>query len=138
MRSETTLRILGETLDEVKEEVRRVTNLKIEKMHEVFTKMKSKKIQLDSEFWLMPDPYKGLILQREVEKSRKKIDKETKKPTGEEETYTQIEQHFFPRLSQTLNKYLELKSTEASSIEELKDLVLKVEEKINLIKESWN
>ena len=105
-------------------------------MNEVFTKMKSKKIQLDSEFWLMPDPYKGLILQREVEKSRKKIDKETKKPT-EEETYTQIEQHFFPRLSQTLNKYLELKSTEASSIEELKDLVLKVEEKINLIRENW-
>ena len=105
-------------------------------MHEIFTKMKSKKIQLDSEFWLMPDPYKGLILQREVEKSRKKIDKETKKPTGEE-IYTKIEQHFFPRLSQTLNKYLELKSTEASSIEELKDLVLKVEEKINLIKENW-
>ena len=137
MRSETTLRILGETLDEVKEEVRRVTNLKIEKMHEVFKKMKSKKIQLDSEFWLMPDPYKGLILQREVEKVRKKIDKETKKPTGEEETYTQIKQHFFTRLSQTLNKYLELKSTEASSIEELKDLVLKVEEKINLIRENW-
>ena len=137
MRSETTFRILEETPYEVKEEVRRVTNLKIEKMHEVFKKMKSKKIQLDSEFWLMPDPYKGLILQREVEKSRKKIDKETKKPTGEEETYTQIEQHFFPRLSQTLNKYLELKSTEASSIEELKDLVLKVEEKINLIKENW-
>lgn len=37
-------------------------------MNEVFKKMKSKKIQLDSEFWLMPDPYKGLILQREVEK----------------------------------------------------------------------
>ena len=35
MRSETTLRILGETLDEVKEEVRRVTNLKIEKMNTV-------------------------------------------------------------------------------------------------------
>ena len=33
--------------------------------------------------------------------------------------------------------YLELKSTEASSIEELKDLVLKVEEKINLIRENW-
>ena len=48
-------------------------------MNEVFKKMKSKKIQLDSEFWLMPDPYKGLILQRELEKSRKKIDKETKK-----------------------------------------------------------
>ena len=42
-------------------------------MNEVFKKMKSKKIQLDSEFWLMPDPYKGLILQREVEKSRKKL-----------------------------------------------------------------
>ena len=62
MRSETTLRILEETPYEVKEEVRRVTNLKIEKMNEVFKKMKSKKIQLDSEFWLMPDPYKGLIL----------------------------------------------------------------------------
>ena len=47
-------------------------------MNEVFKKTKSKKIQLDSEFWLMPDPYKGLILQREVEKSRKKIVKETK------------------------------------------------------------
>ena len=58
MRSGTALRILEETPYEVKEEVRRVTNLKIEKMNEVFKKMKSKKIQLDSEFWLMPDPYK--------------------------------------------------------------------------------
>jgi hypothetical protein len=102
-------------------------------MHEVFKKMKSKKIQLDSEFWLMPDPYKGLILLREVEKSRKKIDKETKKPTGEEEIYTQIEQHFFPRLSQTLNKYLELKSTEASSIEELKDFKFFLKSLLNYI-----
>ena len=107
-------------------------------MHEIFKKLKSKRIQLDTEFWLLPDPYKGLILQREVEKSRKKIDKETKKPTGEEEIYTQVEQHFFPRLSQTLNKYLELKSTEASSIEELKELVLSVETTINSIKERWD
>ena len=107
-------------------------------MHEIFKKMNSKKIPLDSEFWLMPDPYKGLILQREIEKVRKKIDKETKKPTGEEEIYTQVEQHFFPRLSQTLNKYLELKTTEASSIEELKEIVLGVEVTINSIKEKWD
>ena len=99
-------------------------------MHELFKKEVSKKIELDSQFWLMPDPYKGLVLQREVEKLRKKV-------TGEEEPYMSTEQHFFPRLSQTLNKYLELKSTEATSIEELKDIVLRVEEKINSIKEKW-
>ena len=91
MRSKTALRIFEETPYEVKEEVRRNTNLKIETMHEVFKKMKSKKIQLDSEFWLMPDPYKGLILQREVEKSRKKIDKETiLKYMSEEEIFESI------------------------------------------------
>ena len=31
-------------------------------MNEVFKKMKSKKIQLDSEFWITPNQYKGLIL----------------------------------------------------------------------------
>lgn len=106
-------------------------------MNEVFKKTKTEKIELTDGFFLLPDGFKGIVLQRETEKTRKKIDKETKKPTGEEEKYTNLEQWYFPNLSKTLSRYLELKSTEAKSIEDLRDIVLRVEEKINSIRESW-
>ncbi len=99
-------------------------------MNNVFKK--SDRIELDSEFCLVPDGFRGLVLTKEEIKIRKKVDKETKKPTGEEEQYIDLKQFYYPKLSQTLNKYLELKSCEAKSIEELRDIVLGVE---TLIKE---
>ena len=99
-------------------------------MNELFEKTKSKSIKLDNEFFLTPDGFKGLVLQRQVEKDGKDKDGNPKKTTKTESFY-------FPRISQTLNKYLELKSSEATSVEDLKEIVLRVEEKINSIKETW-
>src|SRR5690348_3480856 len=101
-------------------------------MNETFKKLKSKKIELDDTFYLLPDGFKGLVLQREVEKTRKKKD------SGEKETYLDSEQWYFPTISQTLNHYLKLKSVDAQSVENLRDIVLRVEDKINKIKEQWN
>lgn len=99
-------------------------------MNNVFKK--SDRIELDSEFCLVPDGFRGIVLLRETIKTRKKIDKTTKKPTGEEEEYVDTEKFYHPKLSQTITKYLELKSCDAKSIEELRDIVLRVE---TLIKE---
>lgn len=99
-------------------------------MNELFKKTKSKSFQLDNEFRLTPDGFKGLVLQREIEKEGK--DKE-----GNSKIIIQTESFYFPKISQTLKKYLELKSCDAKSIEELKEIVLKVEKTIESIKEVW-
>jgi hypothetical protein len=98
-------------------------------MNKVF--QKTQLIELCEEFFLVPDGFKGLVLTKEVIKTRKKLDKETRKPTGETETYNDIEQWFFPKLSQTLNKYLQLKTCEANSVQELLEVVLRVENKLS-------
>ena len=100
-------------------------------MNEVFTKMKSERIELTDGYVLLPDSFNGIVLQRETEKIRTKKDKT-------EEKYTHIETIYQPTVSQTLTRYLQLTASEAKSIEELRDIVLRVENKINSLKESWN
>lgn len=99
-------------------------------MNEVFTKMNSERIELSDNFFLLPDGFNGIVLQRETEKIRRK-----KNET--EEKYTHIETIYQPTISKTLTRYLQLSTSEAKSIEELRDVVLRVENKINQIKESW-
>lgn len=97
-------------------------------MNNIFKK--SDRIELDSEFYLVPDSYRGIVLIKEGVKTRKKIDKTTKKPTGEEEKYIDTEKFYYPKLSQIIKRYLDLKTCEAKSVEELKDIVLRVEKLI--------
>jgi len=97
-------------------------------MNEIFKKHNKTRIELDEEWYLTTDSFKGLILQREKQKTRKKIDKETRKETGETENYTDTESFYHPTLSQVLDKYLRQKTKEANTVEELKEIVLRVEE----------
>ena len=99
-------------------------------MNNVFTKMNSERIELTDGYVLLPDPFNGIILQRETEKIRTKKDKT-------EEKYTHVETIYQPTISKTLTRYLQLSTSEAKSIEELRDIVLRVEDKINQIKEAW-
>lgn len=99
-------------------------------MNEVFKKMSSERIELTDNFFLLPDGFNGIILQRETEKTRTKKDKT-------EEKYTHIETIYQPTISKTLTRYLQLSTSEAKSIEELRDIVLRVENKINNLKENW-
>lgn len=101
-------------------------------MNKIFEEKKTNKIVLDEEYYLEPDGWKGLVLIREFPKIRKKINKETKVET--EETYIANEKYFYPKLSQVLDKYLELTVTESNSIQELKDIVLRVEQAIQNLK----
>ena len=100
-------------------------------MNEVFKKLNSERIELTDGYVLLPDGFNGIVLQRETEKTRRKKDKT-------EEKYTHIETIYQPTVSKTLTRYLQLSMSEAKSIEELRDIVLRVEDKINSIKESWN
>lgn len=90
----------------------------------------TRRINLDDKFSLTPDGDNGLVLTQEVMKIRKKIDKETKKPTGETEEYLGTERYYFPRLSQSINKYIQLTTNEAESITELKEILLRIEKTI--------
>lgn len=107
-------------------------------MNEVFSKMKSERIELDEKYSLEPDGYRGLVLVFEEKRVREKIDTKTKKKTGETEEYIFTDKWYHPKLSQSLSKYLQLSTSEVKSIEELKTIVLRVEDKINNIKESWD
>lgn len=100
-------------------------------MNEIFSKMKSERIELTDGYFLLPDGFNGIVLQRETEKIRTKKNKT-------EEKYTHIETIYQPTISKTLTRYLQLSTSEAKSIEELKAIVLRVEDKINNIKESWD
>lgn len=90
----------------------------------------TKRIDLDDKFSLTPDSDHGLVLTQEVMKIRKKIDKDTKKPTGETEEYLGIERYYFPKLSQAVNKYIQITTNEAKSIQELKETLLRIEKTI--------
>ena len=106
-------------------------------MNDIFKNMNSKKIILDDKYFLQPDGYHGLVLVFEEERTRKKLDPKTKKETGETEEYIFTDKWYHPKLSQSLSKYLQLTTSEAKSIEELRDVVLRVEDKINSLKEVW-
>ena len=77
------------------------------------------RIDLEEGFYLTPDGFRGIVLNVETEKTRKKIDKETKKPTGEEEQYVDIENYYFPVLGMALKKYVELSQNSAKNLEEV-------------------
>jgi len=102
-------------------------------MNEIFEKKKTQRIYLDNEFFLSPDSFKGLVLEREVVKTRVKLD-ENRKKTDQTEQYTDIESWYYPRLSQILHKYLKLKSADANNVDELIKAVEKVEKLIDQLK----
>jgi hypothetical protein len=100
-------------------------------MNELFKKANTKRFELDQNYFLESDGYHGLTLVFEEPRMRKKKD-----GSGEEE-YLYIDKWYLPKISMVLNKYLELKTKNTKSIEELRDVVLRVEEKIDSIKELW-
>ncbi len=99
-------------------------------MNNVFKNAGTRRIELDDKFHLAPDENYGLMLTQEVVKIRKKVDKTTKKATGETEEYLGTEKYYFPRLSQAVNKYIQLSGNEVTSIEELKEILLRIENTI--------
>jgi hypothetical protein len=93
-------------------------------MNKIFTEKNTDKVVLDEKYYLEPDGFKGLVLVFEEPRVREKKDKT-------EEDYVFQDRWYFPKLSQTISKYLMLTTNEAKSIEELRDIVLRVEKTIN-------
>ncbi len=96
--------------------------------NEIFKRMKTKKIILCDKYHLAPDQFKGLVLVLEEPRVR------VKKDTEIEETYTFVDKWYHLTLSQTLENYLKQTTLKATSIEELKEIVLRVENVIETIK----
>jgi len=100
-------------------------------MNELFKKAKTDRFQLDEKFYLESDGFHGLTLVFEETRTKKKKD-----GSGEEE-YLYSDKWYYPKISAVLNKYLELVTKDTKSVEELRDVVLRVEKKIDSIKELW-
>lgn len=100
-------------------------------MNELFKKAKTDRFQLDEKFYLESDGFHGLTLVFEETRTKKKKD-----GSGEEE-YLYTDKWYYPKISMVLNKYLELVTKDTKSVEELRDVVLRVEKKIDSIKELW-
>ena len=99
-------------------------------MNDLFKTQKKNRVELTDGFFLTPDDNYGLILQRDVEKTRVKKDKT-------EETFLGKEQYFYPRTSQALTKYMNEALSEVKSLEDIKNTLERVEKTINEIKENW-
>lgn len=100
-------------------------------MNDLFKKAKTDRFQLDEKFYLESDGFHGLTLVFEETRTKKKKD-----GSGEEE-YLYSDKWYYPKISIVLNKYLELVTKDTKSVEELRDVVLRVEKKIDSIKELW-
>jgi hypothetical protein len=100
-------------------------------MNELFKKTNTKRFQLDENYFLEPDGYHGLTLLFEETRMKKKKD-----GSGKEE-YLFVDKWYYPKISMVLTKYLELRTKNTKSVEELRDVVLRIETKIDSIRESW-
>ena len=84
-------------------------------------------IKLDENYFLTPDGYNGLVLN--FEQLRNKVNKE-----NEVIEFVFTDKWYYPKLSMTLNKYLQLKIKESNSLDNLQEIVLRVEKTIEQFK----
>lgn len=99
-------------------------------MNEIFKNNNPNKIILDKLYSLQPDGFRGLVLVFEEERTRKKLDSKTKKETGESEQYIFTEKYYYPKLSQSLTKYLKLSLNVSKDLEDIKNTLERIENKI--------
>jgi hypothetical protein len=100
-------------------------------MNDLFKKANTKRFELDEKYFLESDGYHGLTLLFEETRMRKKKD-----GSGEEQ-YLFVDKWYYPKISMVLHKYLELSTKNTTSVEELRQIVLRIETKIDSIKELW-
>ena len=100
-------------------------------MNDLFKKAKTDRFQLDENYFLESDSFHGLTLVFEETRMKKKKD------GSREEEFLYTDKWYYPRISMVLHKYLELVTKETKSVEELKDVIIRVEKKIDSIKELW-
>ena len=98
-------------------------------MHNIFKKMKAERIELTDGYHLETDGFKGLTLVFEENRLKKN------KKSGKEEPYLFRDMWYFPTLSQVFSKYLMVTTNEAKSLEDLKEILERVEDKIDNMKD---
>lgn len=80
----------------------------------------SKKIKLDDVYTLVPDSGNGVSLVFEETRTRKKKD------DSEKEEYQYVNQLYFTRVNQALNRYVELSQNRSQNIKELIEQTSKI------------
>lgn len=89
-------------------------------MNNIFKKAGKDKIQIDNNYFLETDSFRGIVLVREFEKERKKKDETV-------ETYLAQERWYYPRVVMALEKYFDDKhNSDLSKIKENTEEALKV------------
>ncbi len=89
--------------------------------------LKDGNIILDANNYLESDTFNGLTLVNHFAAKKNKKD-------GTEEDTVKEQRFYYPKLSMVLSKYLQLKTAEAKSVEELQEIVLRTEKKIEDLK----
>jgi predicted transcriptional regulator len=95
-------------------------------MNKAFTK--TDKIELDSNWYLTPDGFNGVVL------TFHEIRKKVKKDTGEKENFEFINNYYFPRVAQALVKYVSVTQNNSESLEEVinkTDVLIKIINKLD-------
>ena len=90
-------------------------------MNEIFRT--TNEIILDENYSLKPDQFKGMILVFKEIRDKQKKDNTI-------ESYQFEDRWYYPKLSMVLNKYLTLKQCESKTLEDLKEITLRVEQTI--------
>lgn len=98
-------------------------------MHNIFKKMKVERIELTDNYYLEPDQFRGLVLVHE------EIGEKENKKTGEKEPTVKRQSYYYPKISQVFSKYLMVTTNEAKSLEDLKEILERVEGKIDSMKD---
>ena len=90
--------------------------------------IKTKKIELDSNWYLTPDGFNGVTLT--FHEKRQKVKKETDKEVYFEYT----EDYHYPRISQALTKYVTVTQNNSETLQEIldkTDFLIKLIDKLN-------
>jgi len=98
--------------------------------------LKSKKIVLDADWYLMPDNDHGVVLVFHEMRTRDKIEKIDGKQvkTGETEPFLFEEKYYYPRVAQALKEYVEETQNKCTSLEriiEVNDKIFSLIERID-------
>lgn len=95
--------------------------------------MKNRSIKLDEKYSVDTSDGTATLIFAE-KRSRKKIDKETKKPTGEIEEYLYTETYYRPTIHSALRLYLDKCLEPAKDVKSCVELIETTYEKINNLK----
>jgi len=100
-------------------------------MNEIFKQSKKTRIDLQEDFFITTDSFKGICLVNHFPATRKN------KKTEKEEPYIQEVKYYYPTVGQALKKYVELSQNSAKNLEEIIEKTDKILKVVDEFKEKY-